>query len=303
MVYLKKIKKNNKYYYSLEHSLRRDGKIQRLRKNLGPEVPPNLDEIKGEFFREIYKEIWFDKLDLIQKNFFADIKGLPQIETKKRMKNFGIRFTYNSNRIEGSTLKLRDTQMLLGENISPDNKPMNHIIEARAHQKLFYNMLEYEGALDEKVVLEWHYDLLYETEPDIAGTFRTHEVEIKYSTTVPPHHHDMPELLEEFFDWIEDNVTSLELHPVELAALVHQKFVTIHPFSDGNGRISRIMQNYILNKFNFPMLIIDYTIRRSYYNALERSNMKEDPYIFVQWFVRNYLKTYNKFQKIVERYS
>ncbi|MHA2100189.1 MAG: Fic family protein [Candidatus Kariarchaeaceae archaeon] len=298
MVYLKKLKKKNRFYYSLEHSFRKDGKIQKLRKNLGPEIPSNLEELKSQFFREIYEEIWFINLDLIQENFFEDIRNLPQIEIKKRMENFGIRFTYNSNRIEGSSLKLRDTQLLLGDNISPPNKPMKHIIEARAHQKVFYDILEYDGHLHDDIVLKWHYDLLNETEIEIAGVFRVHPVEIKYSSVTPPHHHDLPELLSDFFDWVQTNIDTLSLHPVELAALVHQKFVTIHPFSDGNGRISRFMQNYILNKFNFPMLIIDYKVRRSYYNALERSNLKDDPYIFVQWFFRVYLKAYDRFLKV-----
>ncbi len=300
MVYLKKLKKKSGTYYSLEHSLRKDGKWQKLRKNLGTKIPPDLDKIKSEFFREIYEEVWFKKLDLIQENFFEDIKGLPQIEIKKRMKKFSIRFTYNSNRIEGNALKLRDTQLLLGDNISPNNKPMKDIIETRAHEKLFYDMLDYEGPLNEEIVLKWHYDLMNETDLEIAGTFRVHQAEIAYSSHSPPHYHDLPELLDEFFTWLEDSIHKLILHPVELAALVHQVFVSIHPFSDGNGRISRLIQNYILNKFNFPMLIIDYTDRRGYYNVLERSNKKDDPYVFVQWFIRNYLRTFVAFQKIVK---
>lgn len=299
MVYLKKLTKKSGIYYSLEHSIRKDGKWLKLRKNLGTKIPPNLEEIKSEFFREIYDEIWFDKLDLIQENFFEDNKGLPQVEIKKRMQKFSIRFIYNSNRIEGNKLNLRDTQLLLGENISPNNKPMKDIIETQAHQKLFYDMLEYEGSLNQEIILKWHYDLMHETGSEIAGTFRVHQAEITYSSHIPPHHHDLPELLNEFFAWLQDNIDKLVLHPVELAALVHQLFVSIHPFSDGNGRISRLMQNYVLNKFNFPMLIIDYKDRRLYYNALERSNKKDDPYIFVQWFIRNYLKTFTRFQKEV----
>ena len=155
MVYVKKLQKKSGIYYSLEHSISKDGKWQKLRKNLGTKIPPNLDEIKSKFFRELYEEIWFNKLDLIQENFFEDTRGLPQVEIKKRMEKFSIRFTYNSNRIEGNKLKLRDTQLLLGDNISPDNKPMKDIMETRAHHKLFYDMLEYEDPLNKEIILKW----------------------------------------------------------------------------------------------------------------------------------------------------
>ena len=81
-----------------------------------------------------------------------------------------------------------------------------------------------------------------------------------------------------------------DIHPVELAALVHLKFVTIHPFGDGNGRISRLMMNFVLNYNKYPMLDIPYEGRNSYYNALERSQTKNSDDIFIQWFIRNYIK-------------
>ena len=97
-------------------------------------------------------------------------------------------------------------------------------------------------------------------------------------------------LLIEFFDWYVKNKN--KIHPVELAALVHFKFVSIHPFSDGNGRISRLMMNFVLKDNDFPLMDISYEKRTSYYNALERSNMKNDENIFIQWFFRRYAKEY-----------
>lgn len=80
------------------------------------------------------------------------------------------------------------------------------------------------------------------------------------------------------------------MNPVELAARAHIKFETVHPFGDGNGRIGRLVMNFILHKKDYPMLDIKYAGRRGYYTALERSNVKEDEDIFVQWFFRKYLK-------------
>jgi len=87
------------------------------------------------------------------------------------------------------------------------------------------------------------------------------------------------------------------MHAVELAALVHLKLVTIHPFADGNGRISRLMMNFVLNKHGFPMLNIPYEKRAGYYGALERSQTKKEDSIFLQWLFKRYLKEHSKFLK------
>jgi len=80
-----------------------------------------------------------------------------------------------------------------------------------------------------------------------------------------------------------------------LSALTHLKFVTIHPFGDGNGRISRLVMNYVLNRLGYPMLDIDYSDRRTYYNALERSQRHKNDIVFLEWFMKRYFKAYKKF--------
>ena len=85
------------------------------------------------------------------------------------------------------------------------------------------------------------------------------------------------------------------MHPVELATLVHLKFITIHPFTDGNGRISRILMNFILHRNNYPLLDISYIGRNNYYNALEKSQTKNDDRTFVMHVIKRYLKDYKKY--------
>jgi len=79
---------------------------------------------------------------------------------------------------------------------------------------------------------------------------------------------------------------------------VHLRFVTIHPFADGNGRMSRLMMNFVLQKHGFPPLNIPYEDRRSYYNALERSQVKKVDSIFIQWFFKKYLKEHSAYAKV-----
>jgi Fic family protein len=96
-----------------------------------------------------------------------------------------------------------------------------------------------------------------------------------------------PRLLREFFDWYTDHKDRAQA--AVLAALVHLKFVTIYPFADGNGRISRLMMNFVLNRRGFPLLNIPYDVS-SYYKTLERAQMAGRSEPFVTWFIKRYLE-------------
>ena len=137
--------------------------------------------------------------------------------------------------------------------------------------------------------------LFQQTKNEESGRIREYSVGISGSKYVPPYAIELDILLKEFFEWFNQNKN--KLHPVHFAALVHLKFVTIHPFGDGNGRISRLLMNYALNKNNYPMLIINYSDRNSYYNALERSQLSESEDIFTLWFFKRYIKEYKKYEK------
>jgi len=110
---------------------------------------------------------------------------------------------------------------------------------------------------------------------------------------MPPLSVELHPLLMDFFKWY--NKSKGKLHPVELAALVHLRFVSTHPFTDGNGRISRIMMNYVLHKHGFPMLNIPYEKGGGYYRALERVHLQKDDTIFLNWFFKRYLKEFKRY--------
>ena len=285
---IKKTIGGNSYFY-LEHSFRKNGKVEKKELYLGKEIPKNVEKIKREFISEIYNKKWLNKLNKIKENYSKEQKKTPDSAKEKEMENFMIKFTYNTQRIEGSKLTLRDTANLLEKGETP-KKPLRDIKEAEAHKKVFYNMLKYSKDINLQIILQWNKLLLLETKSDIAGKIRNHGVAISGSKFIPPLAIELDFLLKEFFDWYNKNKS--KLHPVALSALVHLKFVTIHPFSDGNGRISRLMMNFILNKNGFPMLDIPYKNRNSYYTALERSQVKKDEKIFLQWFFKRYLQEY-----------
>ncbi len=209
------------------------------------------------------------------------------------MEQFSIQFTYASNRIEGSTLTLRETALLLEKQITPSKRPLEDIKEAESHKKIFYEMLSYQKPISLATLLHWHKKLFEETKNDIAGKLRTYPVAITGSTFQPPYAIELDLLLTEFFDWYKKN--KKHIHPIYLAALVHLRFVTIHPFGDGNGRISRLFMNAILHSNGYPMLVIDYAQRQGYYTALERSQKTKDEHQFILWFFKRYLKEYQKY--------
>jgi len=293
MVELKKIKKGKKEYYYLVHSYRQGKSVRKKQVYLGDSIPKDIDEKKKEFMHEFYKERFLGNINKIKRIFNKQEKSIPQSAKEKQKETFAIKFTYNSQRIEGSTLTLKDTADLLEKGITPSSKPIRDVKEAESHKFVFENMMGYNKDLNLQIVLFWNKKLLEQTKPDIAGKIRNHQVEIARSKFIPPIPAELDFLLTDFFDWYNKNKNNI--HSVELAALVHLKFVTIHPFGDGNGRISRVMMNFILKKHKFPLLDIPYIKRSGYYNALERSQVKKEENIFVQWFFRRYLQEYKKY--------
>lgn len=288
----KKIINGNPYYY-LQQSFRKNGKIDKKEKYLGLTLPKNIEKIKEEFQKEFYQETWFNRFDIIKEQVIKEKRNTPVSLEKKQTEQFATTFTYNTNRIEGSTMTLRETADLLERGLSPSQRPVADIKETEAHKKVFTDLLAYKNEISLPTVLYWHKQLFQDTKPDVAGKIRQHPVGISGSTFHPPYPVELDFLLRDFFDWYHENKKIL--HPVHLAGHAHLKFVTIHPFGDGNGRLSRLLMNYVLHKNGYPMLIIPYSQRNSYYTALERSQLKKDENIFILWFFKRYLKEYGHY--------
>jgi Fic family protein len=293
MVTLKKRVISGKTYYYLGHTYREKGKIKYKETYIGSKLPDNIDLIKKNFLLDVYKEKWFNEFEKIKKAYSEEQKTLPDEIKEKELERFAIAFTYDTNRIEGSKLSFKDTSELLELGITPKNKPLKDIKEAEAHRDVFYRMLAFKGEISLKVILEWHSGLFETTKPGIAGQVRTYQVCISNSKHIPPTPVELRNRIPEFFRWY--SAEKEKMNPVELSGRAHVKFETMHPFGDGNGRIGRLIMNFILHKNSYPMLNIKYTGRRSYYNALERSNAKGDENIFVQWFFRKYLKENSRY--------
>ena len=275
----------NKSYYYLDHSFRLDGRVAHRQKYLGKELPKNLEEIKEAFLHKCLKEGIFKKLNAIQKNFKVEWKKYPESIKKEILIDLSISFTYNTNAIEGSTITLHETEEIIKRKISP-NKPIRDVQETINHSKTFFKALNEKSELSADMLLNWHKEMFTDTKPDIAGRFRDYLV--KVGDYKAPDWQDINNLMKEFFEWYNKNKNIM--HPVEFAARAHYKFEKIHPFGDGNGRIGRLIIAYLLKRGNFPLLIIEYKKRKSYYHALSKTEID-----FLNWFFRSYVRAHRKY--------
>tara|TARA_Y100000310_G_C20692961_1_gene823568 strand:- start:2966 stop:3835 length:870 start_codon:yes stop_codon:yes gene_type:complete len=278
MVFIRKKKiKGNDYYY-LVKSTRIANKVKKVEKYLGKEKPSkktidNLNMAPSKYLNE--KQI--SQLEKIKTNFHKNYTTLSSTAQEKYIDHFRVKFTYNTNKIEGSTLTLRETKLILVDQIMPQGKTRKEVKEAENHAKVFNHMLSYKRDLNMNFLLETHTILLEDIE-EFAGQLRKENVMIVGSYFKPVKHEKVKAEVNAFFDWYKNAKT---LHPFELACLIHLKLVTIHPFSDGNGRISRLMLNFILKKHKFPMLDIPFEDREDYYDTLENCQLDnlEEPFV------------------------
>ena len=295
MARLRRRKIGKKYYYYLEHSYKFGKKVKVLSKYLGTKKPENIDDLKKEIAFEAMRKILSKKLIAIKKGYAKELKTLPGAAKRKQIESFMVEFIFNSDKIEGSKLSLKDTADLFMHGTTPKNKPLKDVREAEGHKKAFYDMLAYKGNLNLKKILSWHKMIFNESEPDIAGKIRLHEIMVTGSRTSFPHPESLDKLLKDFFAWHNKNKN--KYNPIEFATLSHLKFVTIHPFTDGNGRISRLLANFVLHLNKYPMFNVKYADRTGYYKSLETSQIWNDKKHFLRFLIKKYITLNKKYLK------
>lgn len=209
-----------------------------------------------------------------------------------------LEYTFESNRIEGNTMTLRETDLVINEGLTISGKSMREHLEAINHQEAIAyikELMNKNTSLIEREVLSIHNLILRGIHPEDAGRYRKVQVMIKGSAHMPPQPFFVAKEMEDYFIWYETN--KKKLHPIVLAAEMHERLVTIHPFIDGNGRTSRLVMNLILLQHGYVIANIkgDYDSRMRYYQALETAqtqNNKEDFILFVAQMEKESLERY-----------
>lgn len=206
-------------------------------------------------------------------------RPLPEQVVKNLREDLSLRWTYNSNAIEGNTLTLQETKVVL-EGVTVGGKSIKEHLEATNHAlaiNLIYSLVTQNEPLDERTIKEIHSLILKGIDDTNAGIYRKINVTISGAEHRPPEFLHLPEEMTSLIRWYQE---SGNMHPVERAARVHVDFVKIHPFVDGNGRTSRLLMNLELMKSGFPPVVFKTSQRLSYYQALEVACVDKDYTLF-----------------------
>ncbi len=319
MVYLYKKVIGGKEYYYLRASKRKDdkvmvkdlaylgGSIEDIKKSL-ENLPKYSTEIRKAYktinnflesnrYLEKIQKLKLKKADFLEYeklleieacklHFNTDFKKQNELTKKEIFKNFIIEFAYNTTSIEGNTIKLNEVRNLLQDGLTPKDKTLREIYDLQNTEKVFFYLLESKKEITHELIEKIHSDLLENI--DSRKGYRTADVRVikaNFKATPAPYVKADMNLLLKFY-----NENKNKLHPLALAAIFHHKFEKIHPFMDGNGRVGRILLNYILLRNSHAPLIILKKEREDYLANLRKAdeiNLTDikDNYNFIVNFV------------------
>lgn len=196
-------------------------------------------------------------------------------QMEKLQQAWDTEYTYESNRIEGNTLTLRETSLVINDGITVGGKSMREHLEAINHRDAIRLMREYAAGTDrmnQAIFLRLHRVVLRSIDEENAGFFRRGRVSVTGSARVFPNPVKVPDLIATVFDAFNSEVP--DTHPLVQATMLHHQLVHVHPFVDGNGRTARLMQNLVLlrNGFVVANLKGEVTDRLAYYDALAQAD-------------------------------
>lgn len=227
----------------------------------------NLSDIKMEKINTLFQRLKKKKEQL---NLF---RPLPKSVLKKLQEGLALEWTYNSNAIEGNSLTLRETQLVLEEGVTIRGKSLREHFEAKNHEKAIFHLqtlVKKNYQLNENDILDLHRLVLVNIEEEIAGRYRNGRVRIVGANFIPPNPLKVPYLMEELIHLVNKNPEKLNL--LSLTTRLHHRLVWIHPFFDGNGRTARLVMNLWLMKCGYPPAVILKNDRKKYYEALNQAN-------------------------------
>lgn len=241
-------------------------KVENLKKEFEIELKTGRDY---EYFRE--GQVL--EIEELRRLYEEGIRNLSEEEFVNFEKSFFTELTYNSNAIEGNSLSLEETSIVVNENLAPEGKTLREIYEAKNHAKALEFIKSYNGEINELFILKIHLIILRDISERFAGRYRENPVRVAGSNFRFPNPYKIPQLIKNLVYWYRENRKNL--HVFELAVIFSMKFVSIHPFVDGNGRVSRLLMNFILKKNKYPWINVYTKQRQKYLNSVGKAN-KED---------------------------
>lgn len=224
------------------------------------------------------------------KKCLDSFRPLEGVQIEKLNEYFDEVYTYDSTTIEGNTLTLQETALVLNKGITIGGKTLNEHFEVINHKEAIDYIKEAVSKkieFNKRLLLDIHSLILKNINPEEAGKYRKLDVFISGSEHKPVTYLQVEPLMEDYFNFYEENKDSL--NPVILSAELHNRLVTIHPFIDGNGRTSRLVMNLILLQHGFPITNISSKneLREEYYKSLETSQVNSKHEIFNKFIIKN----------------
>ncbi len=201
------------------------------------------------------------------------LRPLPAAAVARLREQLTVEWIYNSNAIEGSTLTLRETQLILETGLTIGGKSLREHFEVINHKdaiEYVESLSEQEAPLSAFHVRQIHKLVLSRIDDENAGQYRRTQVRIGGAQHVPPESWEVPQRMQDWETWLHQ--AEHELHPVVLAAQAHHRLVAIHPFVDGNGRTARLVMNLVLFRYGYPPTVLLRANRRQYVQVLMQAN-------------------------------
>ena len=246
--------------------------------------------------------VMLKKVDVLKEQLSA-LRPLPEEALKKIQDALDIEYTYESNRIEGNTLTLQETALIVNEGVTISGKSMREHLEAINHtEAISYikDIAKQDIEISERTIKEIHALILHGIDRENAGRYRTVPVMISGSTHIPPQPYLIEKQMEDFilrFKQMEKE----KVHPVLIAAYLHDELVRIHPFIDGNGRTSRLLMNLYLLRHGYVIITLKGSndAKVNYYKALEKSHTEQLPEDFQKLVIEAEIMALQKYLSIM----
>lgn len=240
---------------------------------------------------------YFNEVDQLKRKL-DNKRPIPKETLRSLEETINLEWTYNSNGIEGNTLTLRETQVVL-EGITVGGKSIKEHLEAINHEKaiLYLNdLVKEDNPITEWNIKSIHQLVLKDIDDENAGRYRRENVTIKGATHTPPDYLKVPELMGKL---VLNYENWNDFHPIIQAVLLHGELVKIHPFVDGNGRTSRLLMNLDLMNHGYNPVIIKKEDRLEYYEALDKAHTTGEYTDFVKLITKLEIEILKKYLKLL----
>jgi len=230
-----------------------------------------------------------------------DLRPLPPELINNLDDWFKVELTYTSNAIEGNTLSRAETALIVEKGITVEGKSLKEHLEAVNHAEALEFIKTLAGKkrqkLTEETILRIHSLILSKIDETNAGRYRTVSVRIAGVPVVMPNPLKVPDLMAEFYEWLHKKNKD---HPAKIGADAHLKFVSIHPFVDGNGRTARLLLNLILMQNGYPPALIRKEDRRTYLDSIAKAQLQGDLNNYYQVIYKSINRAYEIYFKAVK---